>query len=618
MSDHDDDHQQPQVDRKGKQRATVQEPPSEETPLLGGTSQISWIVANDVEDSGRARRTLWSKLTRVFVASLLVCVVVFVILGLLAWSYAARAAGLTPEGLINNDLTFEGPHRLVLSTITRDGGVWLTVHGRMGVDVGNAMGFNPKPEDGLLESLWKKIGRQGVRSLSTVSVNLSTITITPKLAPSITLAKLHVQPLDVPLDVNPPKDDSWLHPVAVTALVYPTTNATLFKEFIHDSWKSGYLAIRAEVDHVLVRGGTKDRRTWRATFEGKISHIRTSLRIKVPPIPGLPEPGSGSPLPDPSELIVLKSFALNSASSRLNISADAMVLNPAPEAFKFTSPPLPFTVSIFDDEGATVDMASVVRLPLKSSSSSALSTFLNRYLSGNVNPISIASQSFPGLSVTTNFPGPNPRPHVLRNVTIHDMKIKAHAHGGGFLASGIVSARIVLPKGMNIGMDVSRVFPDVLVFDGEVGDEDVEDATLPSDPLPDPIPPRAFGRIRPDKWLIAESRGDDQGEGEGAAYAVQAEVKDVPMEVLPGRQKEFSEFVRKVIFHSDGALAGLLGTAAVEVEVEGLPMEHTKAKSNHLTLTGLPFQGSVRINKHSVLHGQLEALERFAERILPL
>jgi hypothetical protein len=250
-----------------------------------------------------------------------------------------------------------------------------------------------------------------------------------------------------------------------------------------------------------------------------------------------------------------------------------------------------------------------------------------------------------GLKVPAEFPAPNPRPKVLQNITIRDMKLKSTGAGtGGFLASGIVEGRIVFPKGMEIGLDVSRILPDVLIFDGEVPlvedgglDEDEEvyvdvdldsvsthswwnrkhswkwwrehrhksehehkhdskddyDYTLPNlpwspskhkknpppprDPLPDPLPERAFGHIRPEEWLNAKSVHVDLDEDEddsedsddvedagsgvgkrdgkekerkeketGAVYAVTAKVVDVPLEVLPGRQKEFSNFVSKV------------------------------------------------------------------------
>lgn len=267
------------------------------------------------------------------------------------------------------------------------------------------------------------------------------------------------------------------------------------------------------------------------------------------------------------------------------------------------------------------------------------------------------------------------------------MKLKPTGPNGQFLASGVVEGLIVLPKGMDIGLNVSRLLPDVLIFDGEVNSTDAlasyssgsMDRELnrdgdskefkwkwwkskhppPRDPLPDPLPDRAFGHIRPEEWLDAKSvrvdldeDGDDfskkverkKGEKEketGAVYAVSAKVVDVPLEVLPGRQKEFSNFVSKVrifsysfllshparahdryydiqvIWNPDGALAGIQGTAAVGLTVDGLPGQSTGSPahptSNYLVLAGLPFEGSVRINKKSLFEGEMKGLRKIVE-----
>lgn len=137
------------------------------------------------------------------------------------------------------------------------------------------------------------------------------------------------------------------------------------------------------------------------------------------------------------------------------------------------------------------------------------------------------------------------------------MKIKPT--GGAFLASGIVRARVVLPKGMNVGLDIFRVFPDVLVFDGDVPsgpdmerhpyEETQYSSRPPEPPLPDPLPKNAFGHIRPQDWLPSQSfpiKPEDSSDG--TEYAVSAIVVDAPLEVLPGRQKEFSNFVKKVCY----------------------------------------------------------------------
>lgn len=149
------------------------------------------------------------------------------------------------------------------------------------------------------------------------------------------------------------------------------------------------------------------------------------------------------------------------------------------------------------------------------------------------------------MTVDAEFPAPNPRPSILRNVTIHDMRIKAY--GTTFLASGTVNARVVLPKGMNLDLDIFHVLPDVLVFDGEVPNEDDVKAAPPSPELPDPLPEKAFGHIRPEDWLDSVSESVPSEGDVGSSFSVVANIVEVPLKVLPGRQREFSNFVSKVI-----------------------------------------------------------------------
>lgn len=301
------------------------------------------------------------------------------------------------------------------------------------------------------------------------------------------------------------------------------------------------------------------------------------LRLKVsqraclvPPIPGIPAPGPNTPFPSVSELVTLQTFSISTKSNDLVLKARATVIDPAPTTINFTSPEIPFVIHL---PGASVHDSSIpvasvsthpfslthpnitifisgTVLPLASTSTTILSAFLTRYLSGESNPIIITTPAIPGLSVDTLFPAPQPKPRILRDVTIHDMKIIPV--GRTFLASGTVFARVVLPRGMNIGLDVNRVFPDVLVFDGEVPDSvELPDMMLPPPShLPDPLPERAFGHLRPSDWLPADSSPDESHEDDGSSFTVTAKIVDVPLDVLPGRQKEFSDFVGKVTYIS--------------------------------------------------------------------
>lgn len=279
----------------------------------------------------------------------------------------------------------------------------------------------------------------------------------------------------------------------------------------------------------------------------------------------MPTPGEDVPLPSISQLITLQSFGVESEAKDVTVHALATVINPVPPIMNLTVPPLPFIISLHDENHSSVPIASVHTdpftlthpnitltisgsvLPLPPPPSTSISAFLSRYLSLEPNPVSVACPLFPSFVVDMEFPAPSSKPQILRNVTIHDIKIKPNSASTGFLASGSVFARIVLPKGMDLTLDVTRVFPDVLVYDGEV--HELPTLLLPQqndeEELPDPLPERAFGHIRPEDWLEATSVQVEGGD-EGSIFAVTADMVDVPLEVLPGRQKQFSNFISKV------------------------------------------------------------------------
>ncbi|KAF8183037.1 hypothetical protein K438DRAFT_1839507 [Mycena galopus ATCC 62051] len=686
-SEHDEDA--PQSVDKGKRRA---EDPTERTPLLASSSSTSDDPIPTV-----ARRRLLSKLMAVFLGTLVICVLVCVALAGLAWSYASRASHVSPDDILDQGLVFEGPDRVDVLNITWSGGLWVNVEARVGFDAGSVIGVNSAPDgDGLFEDIWKSIGRWGVRSLDRVSVNMTTIYLT-SASDGAVLATIESTPVVVPLTANPPSDSTWLTHISTPLLIRPTHNTSALIHFVREAWREGSAAVRADVGSVEVRGGAFGEDSWRSLIHSALSNVRTALRIRIPPIPGIPQK---DPLPSLSELITLQSFNVYSSSGSLDLAACATLPDPAPSSFNLTAPSIPFTIALptpYDDGADSIPIAavstapftlmhpnislqisgSVLPLPASAAASQTLSAFLTRYLSGLPNPILVSTPHVPNLTLDLTFPAPSPRPRILRNVTIHDMAIKPNGKGGAFTASGTVYARVVLPRGMQVALHVGRVLPEVLVFDGEVpegdedGDEDGDDgdsagrvlpSTLkprptffpfpfpfpfpkfpherkpphgadPSDPdddddesspFPDPLPPGAFGHIRPDDWLISQSGPvpSDPGDGDesGAAFAVTAKIVDAPLEVLPGRQKEFRKFVSKVIFGSEAAVAGILGVAAVGVDVFGLPLPGGDEEDDgELELHGLPFRGSVLVGKKGVGVGAehtMSELERLLERFL--
>ncbi|KAH9921816.1 uncharacterized protein B0H18DRAFT_1020320 [Fomitopsis serialis] len=618
---------------KGKGRARSPDP-TESTPLLGSTSG-SYISSVDPESPPHTRR-LYSRLLTVFLASLSLCFLALLLLIIIILSYRARAVSASPDEIIRHALVLRGPDRVDVLNTTGDGGIWMKIHGRVGIDAGHVAGVNTAEGDSLVGDAWKAIGRWGIRRLDKVSVNLSTIAVVPEGDPGNTLTTITLPPLELALTANPPSDNSWLTPVAIPVLIRPTKDAKTLMRFVRQSWKEGTIRVQASIEQVNVTGGGLSDGGWRRRVRISHSDIQTAVHISIPRLPGLPHPGDD--LPDASQFVNLESFLIKSANDTLTISANAIITNPIQSSLNATVPSLPFIVYLppngtsppvplahvqsppfaFSYGNISLALTGVV-LPLPRNASGALSDFLGAYVSAHDADILLETTLLPDVRVPTRFPAPHPPPQILHDVKIKDMKVKPV--GQGMVASGTVLARVVLPPGIEVGIDVVRVFPDVLVYDGEVpeggarverrpdfkvlnfpvddGDRDVP----PQPPLPDPLPERAFAHIRPDDWLPALSVPGEQGPGEGTVVNVTAEIVEVPLEVLPGREREFSNFVSKVVFGTQGALAGLQGEAAVAVHVNGLPFEN--GRDGEMQLTGLPFKGNVRIGKRSMLDGSL-------------
>jgi len=153
------------------------------------------------------------------------------------------------------------------------------------------------------------------------------------------------------------------------------------------------------------------------------------------------------------------------------------------------------------------------------------------------------------------FPAPTQRPKILRKVTVKNMRLGSSPNDE-LTASGTLFASFGLPRelsGLTPFLDIRRLWPDTLVFDGlpppahVSGIRSQAGATRPLPPLPDPLPEGAFARILPRDWLDASMLPDNGDEDDGVRVRwVTAQIIDVPLEILPGREEEFQVFVRKV------------------------------------------------------------------------
>jgi len=197
---------------------------------------------------------------------------------------------------------------------------------------------------------------------------------------------------------------------------------------------------------------------------------------------------------------------------------------------------------------------------------------------------------------------------------MRDMRVYPDTKTGEtLLAAGTIIVGIQLPLGLDsLKLDVGRLLPDVLVFDGRPSVKASNLGSEPSDvtadivllgkeafpppPLPSPLPPTTFARIRPRYWLDSKSVVEPDRSSPGKTVTmVTAHLKDVPLEILPHRDAVFRGFIQKVIFKGS-AVAGVRGNAAVGATIEGLAL----ANGTEMELRNIPFEGAFTISRGGV------------------
>lgn len=267
-----------QLYAKGKGKAEPREA-TEVTPLLeAGSSQDSYSGRDDelgLENSPVARRKLWKKLAFVFVITLSLSFLLFLVFGLLAYSYANQLAYVSPDDVLAEGLVFQGPDKVDVINAT-DGGLWIKLDTRVGVNAGSIIGLNTNASDGALQNLWKSFGRLGIRILGTVTANIATIYLYSDKA---LLATISPQPLQLPITIYPPHDSSWLTPVSIPVFVLPTDNSSDIFQFVEDSWRHGAASLQASIPSVAISGGGPSGKGWRGLFTANFDNFETHLSL---------------------------------------------------------------------------------------------------------------------------------------------------------------------------------------------------------------------------------------------------------------------------------------------------------------------------------------------------
>ncbi|GAA5977889.1 hypothetical protein JCM10908_005133 [Rhodotorula pacifica] len=299
--------------------------------------------------------------------------------------------------------------------------------------------------------------------------------------------------------------------------------------------------------------------------------------------------------------------------------------------------------------------------------SRALSRFVARYLSGRSNDVFIRYDSSHGLSsaspptipsdpardmplpprfladlvrdqvMRVSIPGTNETPELFKDLRMEDMKVKLGGRGEGddadLLASGRVVGEVVLPEmaqGLAEGIDAKWIWPDVLVYDGELprsaagleaedellalGQIDSKQVVLGSAAAaaaasdlastsydddddsaamqypPSPIPANAFARMRPSESMTATTIHLPSNGSHPARTLVSATFVDAPLYLLPERGDVLRRFVGKIIFGGK-ARASMKGLTSVRIGLSGF---------GEVELVEIPIEASFLVGRGGV------------------
>jgi len=284
--DSDDPYAEPHtaID-KGKQRATTQEP-SERTPLLPSSSSPTTHQSRPhlSPPEQPPHQNLVRKLFIVFSATLVACVTVLLLILLFALSYSSRVSSLTAQEVLDHGLFIGGPDRIDVLNATQEGGVWIRVDFRVGLDMGRVLRIRTDDEDLIWTELWKGIGRWGVRKVGRISIELSQITVTSRSEPSLSLAVLTTPRIELPLSPDPPSSLEWLTPISVQINIHPTNRTKDLVVFANESWMSGVIQVSTTIPSIRVTGGGIYEDTWRSSLSTERSNVSIAMHAKSKPL----------------------------------------------------------------------------------------------------------------------------------------------------------------------------------------------------------------------------------------------------------------------------------------------------------------------------------------------
>ncbi|GAA5964895.1 hypothetical protein JCM8115_000145 [Rhodotorula mucilaginosa] len=409
-----------------------------------------------------------------------------------------------------------------------------------------------------------------------------------------------------------------------------------------------------------------------AIKSGRIPPVGWSMPFRLPieislPLPPAPVVVSSPPPPHQPEIalarVSLAPFGFGEMDKQAEVSLTGYVV-PAGNLTPSNPPSPPTRDPSKLEHSSTTTTTTAPQAPL----SRALSRFVARYLSGRSNDVFIrydssGRDSSPPPTIHSDpardaplpprfvadlvrdqvmkvsVPGTNETPELFKDLRMEDMKVKLGGRGGGegddadLLASGRVVGEVVLPEmaqGLAEGIDAKWIWPDVLVYEGDLPhsvvaataagseavamsstmeeevssdqvifgsnalldtttNDDDDDDSVTQYP-PSPIPATAFARMRPSSSMTAETIHLPANGTHAARTLVSAQFVDAPLYLLPGRGDVLRRFVGKIIFGGK-ATASMKGLTSVRIGLSGF---------GEVELVEIPIEASFLVGRGGV------------------
>ncbi|KAI9282700.1 hypothetical protein BY458DRAFT_497052 [Sporodiniella umbellata] len=240
-------------------------------------------------------------------------------------------------------------------------------------------------------------------------------------------------------------------------------------------------------------------------------------------------------------------------------------------------------------------------LPFSSDAQELISVFLSRYLHGDSNLVHVRGsfygpdpnlpsdtpmwlrQALEALTISVPFPGVN-ETDLIQTMALANIKIDFSSQQQP-LISADATAILKQPKEFNLALNVNQIDPRVYIYLHRHS-------------------PSPFAFVRPNTPCPAQTEPSGHHQ-----ITVRSKLVKAPFKVLPGGQKDFQEFLRRVFYEKRGELY-MHGTSDAQVESAlGLVTVRDLDFDGPIEIEGMAGLGRPEVTSLSLVQGSPHALE---------